>query len=182
MLSRLSAAVRSLTDKFRRHSSDSPSRRPNLAPPELVPADPADHAVDFSLRWYDRLEILARERLARLGIPREQIGAFDQDCDYRLAAFHPKERTGGGISPGARINLNSGIFNPDLLAGHPGPGVSSIWKSARLRDRFDAVAAHEFSEGRGVSHADAERLAARTDLSVTDGARRILRAMAEGGR
>jgi len=182
IFSRFKAAARKLAAKLRPRSDVPPPRWPNLAPPQPIPADPAEHAVDFSLRWYDCLGELTRKRLAKLGIPRDQIGALDQDFDDRVAAFHPKERTGGGISPGARINLNSGIFNPELLAGHPNPGVSSIWERARSRDRFDAVAAHEFHEGRGMAHEEAERRAANTELQVTDGARRILRAMAERGR
>jgi hypothetical protein len=100
----------------------------------------------------------------------------------RLAAFHPKERTGGGISPGPRINLNSDIFNPDLLDGHPNSNVSSIWRDRCVKDRMDAVTAHEFHEGQGVSHEEAERRAANTELPVTEGASLILRAMAERGR
>jgi hypothetical protein len=180
LFSRLKAAARRLAVRF--GPSEPSPRRPNLAPPEPIPADPAEHAVDFSLRWYDRLEELTRKRLRTLGIPRDQIGAFDHEFEFRLAAFHPKEQTGGGISPGPRINLNSGIFNPDLLAGHPSPEVSSIWARAHLRNRMDAVTAHEYHEGQGVAHEEAERRAANTELPVTDGARRILRAMAEGRR
>ena len=42
--------------------------------------------------------------------------------------------------------------------------------------------AHEYHEGQGVSHSEAERRAADTELRITDGARRILRAMAERER
>src|SRR4051794_18755022 len=80
-----------------------------------IPEDPAEHAVQFSADWCDRPEIQARDRLKRLGIPDDQIGAVDRELGGRVAAFHPKEETGGGISPGRRINLNSGVFNPDLL-------------------------------------------------------------------
>jgi hypothetical protein len=162
------------------HAQPTQHQRPKLEPAEPVPHDGADHAEQFALTWYDRLEFFSRRRLRELGIPDHQIGALDHDFDLRLAAFHPKERT-GGISPGARINLNSGVFNPDLLVPHPSPTVSSIWRKARLRDRCDAVIAHEYHEGQGVSHAEAERRAAQTELPVTEGARRILRAMAERG-
>jgi hypothetical protein len=64
----------------------------------------------------------------------------------------------------------------------PRSTVSSIWGKARLRDRCDAVIAHEYHEGQGVSHSEAERRAADTELRITDGARRILRAMAERER
>ena len=135
--------------------------------------------MQFALTWYQRLETFAQKRLRELGIPDHRIGAFDHDFDLRLAAFHPKERTGGGVSPGGRINLNSGVFNPDLLVPHPSPTVSSVWRKARVRDRCDAVIAHEYHEGQDVSHTEAERQASQTDLPVTDGARRILQAMME---
>ncbi len=179
IIGRITAAARQFAGRFSREQPQPPRRWPNLAPPESIPADAADHAEQFALTWYDWLETITKKRLQQLGIPDHQIGAFDHDFDLRLSAFHPKERTGGGISPGARINLNSGVFNPELLVPHPSPIVSSIWRKARLRDRCDAVIAHEYHEGQGISHAEAERRAAQTELPVTDGARRILRAMLE---
>jgi len=159
-LDRITIAVRKLMNRAqptRRH-------RPNLAPPEPIPPDAADHAEQFALTWYDRLEAFTQKRLRELGIPGHQIGAFDHDFDLRLAAFHPKERTGGGVSPGGRINHNSGVFNPELLVPHPSPTVSLIWSKERVRDRCDAVIAHEYHEGQGMSHSDAERRASQTEL------------------
>jgi hypothetical protein len=91
-----------------------PVRR--LAKAEPIPADPTEHAVQFAQDWYDRLEFHARRRMRELGIPEHRIGAYDLDFDFRRAAFFPKEVSGGAHSPGARINLNSGILNPELLA------------------------------------------------------------------
>lgn len=65
--------------------------------------------------------------LRELGIPEHRIGASDIDFDFRHAAFHPKERTGGSNSPGARINLNSGILNPELFVPELGPEVATLW-------------------------------------------------------
>jgi hypothetical protein len=165
--------------KLTSRDNPDPHAWPNLARSEPIPTDSADHAEQFAIAWYDCLERFTKQRLRQLGIPDHQIGAFDRDYELRQAAFHPKERTGGGISPGSRINLNSGVFNPELLVPHPSPTVSSIWAKSRLRDRCDAVIAHEYHEGQGVSHSEAERRAAQTPLPVTDGARRILRAMME---
>jgi len=95
---RITVAAKKLTS----WGHPAPRQWPNLAPPESIPADAADHAEQFTLTWYDRL------------------------CD--------------------------------------------------------AVIAHEYHRGQGVSHAEAERRAAQTELPVTDGARRILRAMVERGR
>ena len=72
-----------------------------LAKPEPIPVEPAVHAVQFAQDWFDRLEFHARRRMRELGIPEHRIGAYDIDFNFRHAAFHPKERTGGSSSPGA---------------------------------------------------------------------------------
>jgi hypothetical protein len=118
-----------------------------LAKAEPIPADPAEHAVQFAQDWYDRLEFHARRRMRELEIPEPRIGAYDIDFDFRHAAFFPMERSGGANSPGARINLNSGILNPALLALKLGPKVATLWAKGRLRDRMDAIIAHEDIEG-----------------------------------
>ena len=46
-----------------------------------------------------------------------------------------------------RINLNSRILNPELLALKLGPVVTTLWAKGRLRDRMDAVIAHKDIEG-----------------------------------
>jgi len=84
--------------------------------------------------------------LTELAIPEPRIGAYDIDFDFRHAAFFPKETSGGANSPGARINLNSGILNPQLLAPKLGPGVATLRAKGRLRDRKDGVIAHEVAE------------------------------------
>jgi hypothetical protein len=97
----------------------------------------------------------------------------------RHAAFHPKERTGGSSSPGARINLNSGILNPELLAPELGPEITLLWEKSRLRDRMDAVIAHEHHESLGLSHPDTVAQAPDTPLPISEGAQRILWAIRE---
>jgi hypothetical protein len=56
--------------------------------------------------------------------------------------------------------------------------VTSTWEKARLRDRIDAVIAHEHTEVQTGSHDVAEALAPDTHLAVSEGARRVLRAIA----
>jgi hypothetical protein len=150
---RIKAAAKRLADKLRRLEPGSPRRlrRPNLVPPEYIPADPVEHAEDFALRYYELLEGYSHRRMRELGIPDTRIGAYDIDFDFRHAAFFPKERTGGENSPGARINLNSGVLNPKLLAQRFGPQISRAWEKARLRDRIDAVIVHEDIEGLKVA-------------------------------
>ena len=78
--------------------------------------------------------------------------------------------------------VNSVVLNPELLTERYGLEVGKIWAKSRLRDRIDAVIAHEVAEARTGRHEGAEAMAAETDLPVSEGARRILRAMARRGR
>src|SRR5206468_3236874 len=113
---RIVAVTRALATKLRPKPTGkrmAPKPPPALARAEPIPADPADHAVRFAQDWFDRFEFHARRRMRELGIPESRIGAYDIDCDFRHAAFFPKERTGGENSPGARINVNSGLLNPN---------------------------------------------------------------------
>jgi hypothetical protein len=101
-----------ITDAARRWAANVP-RKPTeavvppaqpvrlLAKPEPIPADSAEHAIQFAQDWYDRLELQARRRMRELGIAEHRIGAYDIDYDFRHAALHPKERTGGSNFPGA---------------------------------------------------------------------------------
>jgi len=79
--------------------------------------------------------------------------------------------------PPARINLNSGILNPELLSPELGPKVATLWGKCRLQDRIDAVIAHEHHESLGLSHPETVAQAPDTPLPISEGARRILRAI-----
>ena len=110
--------------------------------------------------------------MSELGIPADKNGAPDYDRDGRWRAFDPRIRTGGTITTG--VVVNSGCLNPELLKGEKG---GRIWAKARLRDRIDAIIAHEWEEDRQGTHEAALKAAPKTDLLVSDGARRILKAM-----
>jgi len=53
-------------------------------------------------------------------------------------------------------------------------------ENSRLRDRMDAVIAHEQEEARGTPHEEVVERAPDTTLPIGDNARRILRTIAEG--
>jgi len=55
-----------------------------------------------------------------------------------------------------------------------------LWEKSRLRDRMDAVIAHEHEEARGIPHEEVVELAPDTTLPIGDNAQRILRTIAEG--
>ena len=140
---------------------------------EKPPSDPVDHARDFAHRWADRLDEYCTIRMDELGIPSDKNGEIDPNRPGSWRAFVPEERTGGYTSRG--ITVNSGVLNPELLKGRKG---GRLWPKSRLRDRIDAVIAHEWAEDQTLDHAAALKAATRTELPVSDGARRILRAMA----
>lgn len=137
------------------------------------PEDPADHAEDFSRRWADRLDEYCALRMQELGIPEDKLGADDLRKNMKWCAFDWPGREGGNITGG--ITINSGVLNPDLLRGGKG---GRIWAKARLRDRIDAIIAHEWEESKSTDHVAALKAGPRTALPITDGARRILKAMA----
>ena len=141
---------------------------------EIPPSDPADHAEDFAHRWRDKLEEHCSLRMEALGIPDGMNGPPDYDGDGRWMVFNPYGRQGGENTTG--VVIDSGVLNPDLLKGEKG---GRIWAGLPLRDRIDGAISHEYEELRhGGSHAAALKAAAKTDLPISDEARRLNRARA----
>ena len=136
------------------------------------PPDFADHAEDFAHRYERELDQYAAIRMQELGIPKHLHGAPYFGGDGQWRAFIAHDRVGGRITTG--ITVNSGCLNPELLKGMPG---SRIFAKARLKDRIDAIIAHEYEEDRTGSHKEALKASPKTELPITDGARRILKAM-----
>ena len=142
--------------------------------PDLPPANPSDHAQDFALRWADRLEEYVAIRNEELGVPEAMNGQPDYEGAGRWRAFNPHGRQGGENTTG--VVVDSGVLNPELLKGRKG---GKPWAKGRLRDRIDAIIAHEYEELRhGGDHAAAIKAAANTELPISDMARRINRARA----
>jgi hypothetical protein len=147
-----------------------------------VPADPAEHAAQFAQTWREKLDQYAAVRMEELGIPAERIGSSDYRHGIAWCAFNPYENSGGGVSTGGRINVDSGVLNPDLMTEPYGKRAARTWRKSRLRDRIDAIITHELSEADHATHVAALKAAPKTELLITDGARRILRAMEKGWR
>ncbi len=136
------------------------------------PTDPAAHAEDFAHRYEFPLDAYCAVRMEELGIPDRLHGSPDLEGDGRWKAFIARDRQGGGLLKG--ITVNSGCLNFELLKGK---GGSRLFAKARLRDRIDAIIAHEYEEDQLGTHELALRHGAKTELPVSDEARRILRAM-----
>ncbi len=180
-------AARAFLARLRRSrsSGDAPAPSPapvhRLSPPVPVPADPAEHARQFAAEWADRFEVYARRRMREVGVPEHLIGAVDVENRIERRAFFPHQSGGGRNIYRRGINLDSGILNPALLDVFPDPEVRSMWAHARLRDRAEAVIAHEFEEATGVrpvDHPEAVRKAPDTRLGISEEARQILAAIA----
>jgi hypothetical protein len=144
-----------------------------IPPSQRIPSDPAEHAQHVAREWRDVGQSYAERRMRELGIPKDKIGADDPRAGKPWRVFDPDEITGGSVSTG--IVIDSGVLNPDLLKGKKG---GRIWPKASLRDRIDAIIAHEWAEDQTLDHSQALKAAAKTELPVREGARRILKAMA----
>ena len=145
-------------------------------------SDSAVHARDFSERYAELLDYLVSERMMQLGIPDGQIGAHDVEHGIQNAAFMPHEGGGGGNSPDGRLNLDSGILNPELFK-HLGAEASNAYAEARLRTRVDAGIGHEFEEAKsGGDHQQAVENAPDTNLPISREARELSRKLRDGER
>ncbi len=103
------------------------------------PPEPADHAQDFALRYARELDYLVSQRMLDLGVDPRHIGASDYRHSIQHAAFHPHDRTRGGVAPDGRIHLDSGLLNPELMAlsrrgGGNGMGRSALARPSGRRD------------------------------------------------
>ena len=91
-----------------------------------------------------------------------------------MACLQSARQEGGANTTG--VVVDSGVLNPELLKGKKG---GRIWPGMRLKDRIDAIIAHEYEELRAEGkHVEAMRNAAKTDLPISDEARRLNRARA----
>jgi hypothetical protein len=178
LIGRVTAGAKKLVGKLRPKPSPAMIGLPPSARYPAIPADPAEHAVRSALEWADVAESYVQKRMRELGIPEGQIGVRRRELNYRRTAFVPRECDGGGITPDG-INVDSGVLNPELNAEEFGPRVSALWKKSRLRDRIDAVIAHEYEESIAGTHEGAEVRAAVTALPIRENARRILRAIVD---
>jgi hypothetical protein len=144
------------------------------------PTDIAEHAIAVAREWEDVAEAYVQKRMRELGIPEAEIGAPDYDRSGERHAFLPDEMEGGTNDDHRRLFVDSGALNAELNAQVNGPEATGIWAKSRLRDRIDSVIAHEHLEAQGVSHDEVVERVADTPLPISEKARRILRATAEG--
>jgi hypothetical protein len=151
-----------------------PSRRP-------LWHNPAAHARDFSERYAEPLNYHVENRMMELGIHPDRIGCPDPVRGGRWAAFHPTGTQGGHNRPEGNLNADSGLFDLDLLSKDYGKEAARLFGKSGLRDRLDAIIAHEFEEHRpGRSHVEALAQAPKTELPISERARELCEAMRSG--
>ena len=147
---------------------------------DTPPTDPADHAENFSRRYAEELDIASGQVMMDLGLSKDEMGARDPSRNREHHSFFPGERDCGGISPMGQINLDSGVMNPAAMDGPYGEECSALWRKSRLRDRMQAIIAHEKAEKEYGDHELALIAAPETELPISHRAREITRAMEKG--
>src|SRR4051794_1442067 len=146
--------------------------------PEKPPADPADHAEDFSRRYAEDLDIVAGQAMMDLGIPDNQMGERDHTRGSQIYSFFPGDRQGGTVSHAGQVTLDSGLMNPNLLKDGYDEAAQRVWQRTRIGDRAQAIIAHELAEHEyGGDHELALIAGPETKLPISHGARELLRKM-----
>lgn len=146
------------------------------------PTDIAQHARAVAREWDDVGEAFVQKTMRELGIPDHRIGAPDYEQGGVTRAFLSEETRGGTNDLAGRLYVDSGSLNPMLNADAIGPAAQKLWEKSRLRDRIEAVIAHEDLESRGMLDDEVVQRAPDTNLPIGANARKILRSMADGAK
>jgi len=121
-------------------------------------------------------------RMHALDIPEEQIGSSDHLRGVAWRVFFPHERDDGGNVTGGRLNVDSGVLNPELLTSDYGEQVGALWAQSRLSDRVDAIIIHEEAGSQSGGHEKALARAPQTDRPISHQARELARKIRDGNR
>ncbi len=136
--------------------------------------------ADFANRYQDSLSRAIGNRMRRLGVPDAMIGVEWWGVDHGSFVRYQPPQLGGNIRVGLNgnpgINVDPAVFDADA----PKMGNLSSWRAGSLRDRIDAVIAHEYTEvplpPNGVDfHIHSVKNAENTSLTISDQARQILK-------
>ena len=140
----------------------------------------------FAEEWEAILNLAVARRMQLVGVPDSMIGISGMPYE-EPGAFVRTHAVGGSNNniPGRGIVGDRPGINVDIAvldASFPPMRKLESWSGGRLKDRVDAVIAHEYSEVTAPSlpfgrtpHRFAVEMAPETPLEITEGARRILR-------
>ena len=145
-------------------------RRTYSLPPEVL---------DFATRYFELLNRAIANRMRHVGVPADMIGIAYWGVDRGAFVHYVPPQLGGNLRRDLRglagINVDPAVFDIDT----PKVGMLPAWRSGSLKDRIDAVIAHEFTEANAPDGCDFHEFALenaeRTELTITDHARVILR-------
>jgi hypothetical protein len=134
--------------------------------------------ADFANRYQESLSRTIGNRMRQIGVPDEMIGVKWCGVDPGAFVRYQPPQLGGNIRVGIGgkpgINVDAAVFDANA------PKVRNLpsWKTSRLRDRIDAVIAHEYTEVLAPSgvdfHIHALKNAENTPLKISSLARQIL--------
>jgi hypothetical protein len=148
---------------------------------DTPPTVPADHAEDFSRRYADDMEIATGQVMIDLGLSSGEMGARDATRNLEHHSFYPHEGDCGSVNRLGQINVDSGVMNPAIMDGPYGEACGKLWRKTRLKDRIQAIIAHEKAEHEyGHDHELALIAAPETKLPISHAARELLRAQESG--
>lgn len=146
---------------------------------------PPPEVIAFAKEWADQLNEAIANRMRAVGVPEEMIGI--RGMPYEDAGAFVRTHALGGsnnnipgrgvIGKGPGINVDIAVLDAQFAEMS---GVLS-WARGSLKDRIDAVIAHEFTEVQtyqpmsGLTpHRNAIKSAPETLLNISSRARRIL--------
>jgi hypothetical protein len=148
------------------------------------PYRPPTDVLRFSAEYEAELNAASAKRMRQVGVPEEMIGIRGMPFEDAGAFVRTHAQGGGNLRAGTIPGIGAGI-NVDLAVLDtqypPMSGVPS-WSRASLKDRLDAVIAHEYTEALAPttlavglpSHRHALQNAPDTSLNITLRAREIL--------
>lgn len=148
------------------------------------PYNPPPDVLRFSAEYEAQLTAAVANRMRRIGVPEEMIGIKGLPFEDAGAFVLTHAQGGANIKLG-QISGQGPAINADLAAlDTQFPAMSKVptWSRATLKDRIDAIIAHEYTEalspakvGLGLpSHHYALENAPETSLNITARARQIL--------
>ena len=150
---------------------------------DTPPPDPVDHATDFSHRYADDLEIAVGEVMLDLGLSNQEMGSRDPSRGLEHHTFYPQEGDCGSVNRLGQINVDSGIMNSAARDEPYGQECGNLWRKTRLKDRIQAVIAHERAEHEYDGDHELALIAApETTLPISHAARELLRRQEAGWR